>query len=304
MKRCRNALLFFVLVAAVASAVYFLTRPPNPSYQGKRLSQWLKELPETRNPSVPPQTVEAIQAMGETAIPFLLHELSFTDSKVNQKLNDLLQRFRINLFSRRPTLWRQEKAKAALIVMGSSAKTAIPKLEKFLEDEEIAGNAASVLLHLAPEGTTALKKAMSHPKADVRRAVAWSISTPDGTNYVRLFLPELLQQLNDPDHYVQNAAIRAVENIPEKPEIIIPALIKCLPINPMIVGEALERFGTNVFAYSNQIVKLILEGKLPVEWAPKLITNTVPVSSNTNAILDLFLKRYGTSQPAPSDPPK
>ena len=42
------------------------------------------------------------------------------------------------------------------------------------------------------------------------------------------------------------------------------------------------------------------DGKLP----PKLITNTVPVLSETNAIPESFSKRYGLPQPVQSDPPK
>jgi hypothetical protein len=87
----RRLLIGFGVVAVfvIGWFAYDASRPREPVYKGKQLSQWLDEYNRAANLTETEPAAEAIRAMGTNALPFLLANLKHNESPLQQKLRDL-----------------------------------------------------------------------------------------------------------------------------------------------------------------------------------------------------------------------
>src|SRR6476469_7715401 len=83
MARKRSALLV-LMAGVIAASVLYLLRSPEPSWQGKPLSRWIRGLEyENRNPT--DEQRAALRAMGEPAVTRLVEILQRRDSPIKKQ---------------------------------------------------------------------------------------------------------------------------------------------------------------------------------------------------------------------------
>src|SRR5579871_634069 len=117
MKRWRIILIVFALLV-VGVLVVCLSKPSEPSYQGRKLSEWLADcVPMGHSNQVPimkpyetRQAAEtAVKEIGTNAIPYLLHLLKSEDSTLKTNLSKVLAkqtliRFRFQTYRQKAEL--------------------------------------------------------------------------------------------------------------------------------------------------------------------------------------------------------
>jgi hypothetical protein len=151
MKRRNKWTITAVLLIIGAAALAFISIPREPRYNGRELSEWLKDLesPKYENRQA---AENAIRAMGPKAVPFLTHSLE-------QRNSAALRFYRGNAMAqkwlggaREKLKWHQpvmesRNAAAALAALGPEANAAVPNLVAALGDASpyVAQEASSAL---------------------------------------------------------------------------------------------------------------------------------------------------------------
>lgn len=165
---------FLALVALTIGAVSCSTTrkqaTKEPSYQGRQLSEWLRDF-DNYNPT-PEQhamAAEAIRHIGSPAVPFLLERLSdaqLKQTKIEQK--KWRDRQATALFAvARPANPRRE-ALAALDALGSEGVDALPALGKLLQDDPPDTQALYIAARIGPAGVPLLTKSLTSENKLVR----------------------------------------------------------------------------------------------------------------------------------------
>lgn len=169
----RRLLLWLALpVLLVVLAVWSWTPSREPSWEGRSLSSWLKDL-ESQNAGELGATGEpkgvtagrAIQGMGTNCLPFLLRRLDHSHltppEQLEIKLKEQLEEYDVKLpwdSTARHREQRWEAAAAAFKALGHQAAPVVPELQRWLcstnSDHDFL--AAWVLSYIHPEGTLAL----------------------------------------------------------------------------------------------------------------------------------------------------
>ena len=88
------------VVAAVGCAfiIWLFARPPEPTYDNRRLSEWMTALGGSDSDEEA-HAFAAIQAMGTNALPGVLRLLAMRDSSLSQRCAQFVQRIPLTLFS-------------------------------------------------------------------------------------------------------------------------------------------------------------------------------------------------------------
>ena len=168
---------------------------PEPVFEGKPMSYWVRALRET--PADPlkasPDSHKAplaLRKIGEPAVPALAEMLSEPNKEVRRR------------------------AIGTLVGMGPKAGAAVPAVVQALEDSESSirqmaaltlGQIGSAAGEVVPALTTALKD----PDPPVRGAAAQSL----GNLRAQEALPALEEALKDPNKGVQRASLQAIARI-------------------------------------------------------------------------------------------
>jgi len=116
-------------------AVSFGGGEEEPFHKGKSLHEWLDSLAPPGMYSDDDPNVRAIVAIGSDAVPFLMRELSVSDSPWAERFRNLWSNLGL---VRRPdsAAWpRMGKAYYCLVHLGPKADSALPELIKIAEDE-------------------------------------------------------------------------------------------------------------------------------------------------------------------------
>jgi len=148
-------LLGLVIVVLAGTATLFLRKRP-PSYAGKTIYQWLEETDRSRgrielgplrifdwNKETIDRVTEAFRAMGTNAIPILLQELTAEDSLFQRKLkmDGLLNEMHYPYSS-----LRRMRAAHAFLLLGETARPALPELTRLAGDVRYAHYAQLALV--------------------------------------------------------------------------------------------------------------------------------------------------------------
>ena len=120
-----------------------------PVYQGKTLSVWLGEC---RPDWVGPETEAAVRAIGADALPTLLNMVQVGESVLKNLFTELSNRQGWLGIHFRSTEDIQLMAYCGFMVLGPTAKSAVPKLAPLLNDDDRQGRfvAALCLGNLGP----------------------------------------------------------------------------------------------------------------------------------------------------------
>ncbi len=173
---------------------------PEPSYNGRLLSDWLADQYASSGVTVvgaPDPPREAIRAMGTNAIPTLLKWISYewSPSEQSRETGEAAPRWHRHTLS---TEERADSTPGGFAALGAVARPAIPEL-------------------------TRLARTSSRPKRAERCAVALTGIGPEA-------IPSLLSLATNGPPWTRYWAVYALEYFARKPEgvQIVPVLIKCL----------------------------------------------------------------------------
>jgi hypothetical protein len=169
---CKRTIIVGLLITFICAGCLTARHPEanEPSYQGRRLSEWLRDFD---NYNQPPENqamaAEAIRHIGSQAVPFLVERLGKAQAKRYQlKLQKWRDKQSANESpSDRPANPRRE-AMAGLDALGSLASDALPALGKLLRQDPPDLSALYVIARIGPAGVPLLTESLTNEVKAVR----------------------------------------------------------------------------------------------------------------------------------------
>lgn len=222
MRTGKRIALLFCLAAVLGLLAWWVSRPrvPDPIYEGKRLSYWMRNFGGLfgGDYNKRKQAYTAVKSAGTNAIPLLLQMLRTKDSPLKVRWYAVLQKQKWIEFH---PIWAgklRHNAADAFIVLGSRATNAIPELLKIHEQNQ--ESQVYIDMCLAQMGPTAEKA-----------------------------VPILIQDLGSRDSNVRFESAHALGRIHPRPEVMVPALTKLLEDpSPDVIRKAaweLAQYGSS-----------------------------------------------------------
>jgi HEAT repeat protein len=215
------------LLALVATAVLAviawasLSGPPNPVYQGKRLSVWLKRydnlsnLNPYKNLTDRQEPDTAVRQIGTNSIPMLLSMLRAKDSNLTLKTISLLKKQHFLKFNYVTAQMQENEAAEAFQALGASASNAVPELVKMYSvNNSINAQYAIVLslAHIGPEAKGAIPLLLQLAATNKNEIVA-GISV-NALGFIHgepdQVVPALRHLLHDPNSHLQLFAAQSL----------------------------------------------------------------------------------------------
>jgi peptidoglycan/xylan/chitin deacetylase (PgdA/CDA1 family) len=240
-----------LLVAVIALAVGFTLRAREPRYQGKKLSQWLRQLESA--PGIESaawqEAVHAVRQMGTNALPTLLNTLQASDPKWKVEAVDWVRQVLNRDLSDRLVAGDWPRSLMGLHALGPAAGPAIPTLAAMITNAnpDLADMAFLGLSQIGvAECVPALVHTLTNGNVILRPAAAVSLGSLRG--HARDAVPALAASLTDRDANVRIEAARALGFISQNPGVAVPALTRALSDTNAQVSRtaavALGGFGT------------------------------------------------------------
>ena len=227
----RRKRLAFVVLAVISSVVAYglLKRNDEPKYQGRYLSDWIKQY----DPQFIPQDASlrridrekqeadaatALQNIGTNALPYLMKWMAYEPSAWRIKLADKQMSpggDYLRVLGDAP--FHAERAMSSFKVLGTNAASVVPELEALMKDTAKpwrARRAISALGFIGPSAIPSLKAALADPNQP----------QPQRINIIHAFgamifihgkntgLPILEEARDDPDPQVRRLATRLATN--------------------------------------------------------------------------------------------
>lgn len=307
-RRPKILLLVACALIAIVALCFVSLRNNEPSYNGRTLSQWLLPLTFSRGPTNEPNYVEAaqaVQAMGQTTLPWLVSWSEYRQPQLTSWLSDpsvpsiIRPGWLQNIFP--PDNGTKNKmALAGFRILQTNAATALPELERaFKADRQptrayLTGTSIGNLG--APAMTFLLQTVADAPSKDHARAAIYALGEMDylGTN-VAPAIPVLLHALentNDP-MIPRNAAI-ALGRLGVMPDKVMPALTNMFASADTMKRRSAIRglayltahtnlpktFIANALADSDSVIHAYASN-LAKHFAPDVLTNSAQPPTNS-----------------------
>ena len=252
MRNQRRIWTAILLLGAAGFATWLIlsSRDSEPVYKGKRLSEWLAEALLSPHPNTdgynPPspseiQAEEAVRHIGTNAIPALLEMLQETDSPLKTKWIALLEKQHF-IRAPEPAFDRNLHALYGFQALGPAASNSVPELVRIYRENHSPDSQVLILAALDNIGPTAAPKATpilldGLTNGYLRRTALSVIGEIHGQPEV--FVPALINALNDSDPTARATAIRALGKYGPAAEPAVPALAGLLnDADPYISSEA------------------------------------------------------------------
>lgn len=279
----RNCVFFVLLAGIFVWLLFAIFRPFEPRYQGKRLTEWAKEVcplepfspKDWRSSELRAQNdraVAAIQHIGaNAALPWALKLCRTRDSWLKRKLEDGIQDWANGyndqvgeyneIHSRHE--WRSEihvhlttaadkQAEGGNIIwaLGPKAAPAIPALIQLLQnqDETFVSVATYALRGIGTDAVPPVMALLNSTNRVIRfRAIsALELFGPEA----RIAVPALVQCLASPDPATRDCAVRSLASIKTDAPLVVPAIVRCAEndtnyMSRLVCFQALGNFGTN-----------------------------------------------------------
>ena len=228
-----GALMVGLTLSLLGGVFYLVSRGPRePIYQGKVLSAWLR----TYNPASSSgrgspawkETDDALRHIGTKSIPFLVRMLRARDSSLKLWLVAWAQKQHFIKIHFVPAAARNIEASRAFIVLGNTAKVAVPDLVKAYADtgsDDARSAIEDAFSWIGPDARPALPfllRATTNSNNRVRANALWALgeihAEPD------FCIPALLRGLKDGDSWAQTSAAHALGMFGPDASAAIPAL--------------------------------------------------------------------------------
>jgi len=265
MKRSRAIAWVVLLVVIAAVAAFCALRPREPVYEGKRLSEWLRDLDDntlaadSRN-----RAVGAVLQIGSNCVPTLVELLHSSDSWLKRRLMESVgnqSRIRFHFTTAQE---RRGWAIQGIKVLGPAA---IPMLIDLLNDKGAMTTAMICLSQVGPEVVWPLTRTLTNEAPRVRSAAIVTLGLLRSNGQVAV--PALVARLeSDEDNRVRASAANALGYIGKDPEVAVPALVKHLSdADPTIRAQAalaLAKFGRQAQAGVPMLLKTMRDENLTV----------------------------------------
>ena len=216
-------ILSFGLAAAAATALlWHAVQPREPVYQGRSLSDWLRELNPQNGAARYAAASEAIRAVGANGFPTYLKRLQAKDSPLKRLWANYAKKLGLKPPGRFAGDYRLE-AIAAFHALGPLGQPALPMLRAMLDNENGAHEAAWATAAIGPPAAMILTSALTHTNVTVRIVAAESLGTL--CTAPQITAPALVKCLGDPNRFVRANAAKSLGQIQAQPEWIVPALM-------------------------------------------------------------------------------
>jgi hypothetical protein len=241
-----NLGLVIAFLAIAGGVLYFFSRnDPEPVYQGKTLSAWLKGYnPLAYGPASTPQqwkdhvsayqtnvsaANDAMHHIGTNAIPFLCRMLREQDPPLKTKLVGLIRRHHFFETSFTLATERNHQAGSAIEALGDLAANAVPELIEMYKQKRYQRSVLLCLDASAPASRAAmpiLMAATTNADSAVRLYSALALEHAQAEPY--LVVSILAKSLHDPDPVIREQAVFALYGYGFKAKSAVPDLITSL----------------------------------------------------------------------------
>jgi peptidoglycan/xylan/chitin deacetylase (PgdA/CDA1 family) len=228
--RARIAVFLSVSVGC-ALGVYVLFRSGEPEFEGKRLSDWLRDL-ETHPDMASRDWKEAshaVRQIGSNAVPSLVRMIEVGDSKWKLQAVDWLQEaVSVDLTETLANV-HNRRALLGFHLLGRDAASAAPKLQALIanSDPQIAGQALAALSEIGGEEVLpALLNTLTNGKPAVRIQAAATLGAL--RSRAGAAVPALVEATRDDDPGFRANAARALGEISLQADTAVPRLTEML----------------------------------------------------------------------------
>jgi HEAT repeat protein len=177
-----------------------LLTPNQPSYRGKVLGEWLKEMRKADS-GLTKDSEDALRQMGTNAIPALLERLVYRQPPYK------LKAYEVNI-----------EAACAFMVLGEAAKPALPKLEDLMDsdDKDLALHAMIATCGMGADSIGCLIRGLTNQHDIVRAEAAHFLEDSIGARFPeqrKLAVPIIVGLLSDASESVRMSATNALREI-------------------------------------------------------------------------------------------
>jgi len=232
-----------VTAILVAYLLFSLHQWREPTWQGRRLKEWL---PGFDGYFLTGQTADAVRKMGTPTLPFLIEMIDARDSRAQQSLVELADDIGVHWFEYVPAAQRHLRSLAAFRSLGPAAKPAVPQLIRSLRHEQTRRIAQIALGAIGSPSVGPLITALADSRPGVRAGAAaalgecvWPTRGAPGELReerewaaimagVSTACPGLIRCLKDADPQVRAAAAATLGKFGLEPSAIVPALAEAL----------------------------------------------------------------------------
>jgi len=212
-----------------------------PVYHGKTLTLWLQTY-TSANRGAPEwkEADEAVRHIGTNALPVLLRLISAKDSALELRLVALARKQRLIKIHFVPAAQRNIQASRAFIVLGDTAKGAVPALVKMFDEGLSADSLSAIedsLTWIGPAARPALPvllRTATNSNSRVRANALWALGEIHAEP--RVCVPALIHGLNDPDNWVRLSAAHALGMFGTNAQPAIPALTELTKLPSVLQG--------------------------------------------------------------------
>ena len=259
MKKSRRNLVLTLLAVLGFVLLCLGLRPREPVYQGKRLSDWFRELDSWPAKGSEPAT-KAIREIGTNALPYLISALQADDSALKVKLFGFIRRQSLIRLRLRLADENCDTAYKALLILGQKATNAIPDIGRMINERNMTGRAMMALFAIGGDSIPVLVEACNHTNPSVRAEAAFVLCklTTGKRGYTTTYYPTgstnpvsgfvmtlgeddiaaLSANLNDPRPAVRRASAEALLRHSGIAKPAVPGLLKALEDPDLNVRKA------------------------------------------------------------------
>jgi hypothetical protein len=299
-KNIRWTILSFIFAFSALATLFFALGRNEPSYGGRRLSDWLGDLVQPSNPQMLETAADAVRHLGTNAIPVLIKMMKHEDSRLKQALLAIVRK---QHFIRYRIVDAEEgrlRASMGFAALGPAARPALPALEPLLANSNSVRFAASSLAGIGPDGIRAITLAQRSTNVIVRRETAGVLGSRGlarfDTNATaeqlqklyadsEIAIPALITACADPDEFVRTKAAIALGLLGQKPQLVIPVLVKMLAEDksswrvPSAAAKALARFGAEAVSAIPELQQALEHSDSRVRESAKAALQTIQATN-------------------------
>ena len=248
----RRRLLIGLVLAllGLGAVVVLVTKPAEPSHQGKPLSFWLEEIGYNQPETSRDEARKAIRAIGTNAIPWLIADLRLDEPRWKRIFKEWATKQPIVKVTYRTPDARGFEAAWGFHALGAAGSPAIPELVKLLDQNP--GHVPAALSWIGVDAVPALVAALTHTNRHVRANAGGALANAVSAGGIprtaaAAAVPIWLEQLKDSDANLRYYAAWGLGTIGQQASICVPALIQALddpvPAVQSASAKSLQDFG-------------------------------------------------------------